>query len=245
MAKKDQDTLDKTIAFLQKREGIDKALKIIRYTSRLLAAVSPPGSESRARFDALQSSIGTSRKAYRLGKFLQDVNSIRQVSLAHGTTQDRVLGALQIVSSCGEGMYYFLDQYLWLLKTGFIKVPKQQEKTIQKVSAWSEAIGYVANIIISCHKLRQLQVQELALRLKLRHDYKEDGCVDVSLLKQVQMLRSARLLRLALIAQDLADSLLALHDITDGRYQRMSHPVILSVAGLLSAAVSTYKYWGT
>ena len=38
-----------------------QALKIIRYTSRLLAAVSPPGSESRARFDALQSSIGTSR----------------------------------------------------------------------------------------------------------------------------------------------------------------------------------------
>lgn len=38
-----------------------QTLKIIRYTSRLIAAVSPPGSDTRQRFDALQSSIGTSR----------------------------------------------------------------------------------------------------------------------------------------------------------------------------------------
>jgi hypothetical protein len=31
----------------------------------------------------------------------------------------------------------------------------------------------------------------------------------------------------------------------DGRYQGFNHPVVLSCAGLLSAAVSTYKYWGT
>ena len=38
-----------------------QALKIIRYTSRLIAAVSPPGSEQRKRFEALQASVGTSR----------------------------------------------------------------------------------------------------------------------------------------------------------------------------------------
>jgi len=38
-----------------------QTLKIIRYTSRLIAAVSPPGSEQRKRFEALQSSVGTSR----------------------------------------------------------------------------------------------------------------------------------------------------------------------------------------
>jgi hypothetical protein len=40
-----------------------QALKIIRYTARLIAAVSPPGSEQRQRFEALQSSVGTSRCA--------------------------------------------------------------------------------------------------------------------------------------------------------------------------------------
>lgn len=31
----------------------------------------------------------------------------------------------------------------------------------------------------------------------------------------------------------------------DGRYKGFNHPVVLSCAGLLSAAVSTYKYWGS
>jgi hypothetical protein len=106
----ERDTLEKTVIFLQKREGIDKArpgrrgrrrappsavpergstgqhvrgrhtapahhapnpipapqaLKIIRYTSRLIAALSPEGSEARERFDRLQASVGTSRWAGR------------------------------------------------------------------------------------------------------------------------------------------------------------------------------------
>jgi hypothetical protein len=42
-------------------------------------------------------------------------------------------------------------------------------------------------------------------------------CIDSSLLRQLQLLRSARLLRLALICQDLADSMTAINDITGGR----------------------------
>jgi hypothetical protein len=41
-------------------------------------------------------------------------------------------------------------------------------------------------------------------------------CIDGSLLRQLQLLRSARLLRLALICQDLADSMTAINDITGG-----------------------------
>lgn len=119
-----------------------QTLKIIRYTSRLIAAVSPPGSEQRKRFEALQSSVGTSRwaaptsarlstrsclvqlwsltlpllpvpptthrKAYRLGKFLQDVNGLRRVRLAGGH-----LALLEAVVYLGEGLYYFLDQFTW------------------------------------------------------------------------------------------------------------------------------------
>jgi hypothetical protein len=54
-------TLDHVVAFLQKREGIDKTLKIIRYTSRLIAATSTPGSPNHARFSALEKSVGVSR----------------------------------------------------------------------------------------------------------------------------------------------------------------------------------------
>jgi hypothetical protein len=47
------------------------------------------------------------RKAYRLGKFLQDVNKIRKLELS-GQQQYLELAALT-----GDGIYYFLDQVTW------------------------------------------------------------------------------------------------------------------------------------
>lgn len=41
-------------------------------------------------------------------------------------------------------------------------------------------------------------------------------CFEPGLLKQLDLLRSAKLLRLALICQDMADGLMAVNDITGG-----------------------------
>jgi hypothetical protein len=57
------------------------------------------------------------RKAYRLGKFLQNVHGLRRSSVwaaaRSGSRQDFVLGVLEAVTYTGEGIYYFLDQFLW------------------------------------------------------------------------------------------------------------------------------------
>lgn len=46
----------------------------------------------------------------------------------------------------------------------------------------------------------------------------EDGsCQDPGLLRQLELMRSAKLLRLALICQDMADGLMAVNDITGER----------------------------
>lgn len=47
------------------------------------------------------------RKAYRLGKFLQDVNNMRK-SNATGH-----LALLELVAYGGEGVYYFIEQIVW------------------------------------------------------------------------------------------------------------------------------------
>lgn len=49
------------------------------------------------------------RKAYRLGKFLQDVNSVRKMKAWTNSS----LALLELVAYAGEGTYYFLDQFLW------------------------------------------------------------------------------------------------------------------------------------
>lgn len=56
----------------------------------------------------------------------------------------------------------------------------------------------------------------------------------------------SRRLRMAFVAQDLADSLLAINDIRSASGKRpglAGHPATLALAGLLSAAVSSFKYW--
>ena len=117
------DLLDDTVAFLAKREGIDKTLKVLRYATRLLLATALRGDgELAKRLGHFESSIGTSRwglghlpgtlaaasasaalfmppptlsasaapaalpprstrccrKAYRLGKFCTQINTMRK-----------------------------------------------------------------------------------------------------------------------------------------------------------------------
>jgi hypothetical protein len=134
-----------------------QTLKIIRYASRLVVAVSAPGGDVQARFSSLEKSVGTSRcvqgprqpgccccsrtrlapseggpaalrslkrslvekpasaptpplpcrKAYRLGKFLQHVNSLRRTQLSNRAS------LLEVIATAGDGLYYFLDQYNW------------------------------------------------------------------------------------------------------------------------------------
>ena len=44
------------------------------------------------------------------------------------------------------------------------------------------------------------------------------------------------------VVQDLADGLMALADVRDGQ-GRLSAPILMSSAGLLSALISTHKNW--
>jgi hypothetical protein len=58
----------------------------------------------------------------------------------------------------------------------------------------------------------------------LLQDEQDGQYIDSSLLRQLQLLRSARLLRLALICQDLADSMTAINDITGEPSATRSRP---------------------
>lgn len=94
----------------------------------------------------------TRRKAFRLGKFLQDVNSLR-----HSQTKDAQF-VLELVAYGGEGIYYFLEQFTWLVKTGALS--KDLEERLAYASALAELVGYAGNIWLSFLKLQKLMQQE-------------------------------------------------------------------------------------
>ncbi|CAL5228416.1 g11547 [Coccomyxa viridis] len=237
--KRGPDVLDKTVTFLAKRDGIDKVLKIIRYTSKLLlaGALSNPGSELAVRLKALESSIGTSRKAYRLGKWLSDLNTIRKTPLSTRFSY------LEILASGGSATYYFVEQLTWLVKAGVI--PQQYARRFNLVSAWAEMVGYVGSIWLNALRIaaaleRERALSEELLRRKKVGEQAYDG--DSELRKEVQALQERRLLRTLAVIQDVSDSMLALNDIRDGS-GRFSHPALLSTCGLISAFISFRKNW--
>jgi len=77
-----------------------------------------PHPPSRLKHKHLPTHMGTrNRKAYRLGKFLQNVHGLRSSALWRGrpaaSRTEALLSALEAVTYTGEGIYYFIDQFIW------------------------------------------------------------------------------------------------------------------------------------
>ena len=51
--------------------------------------------------------VAACRKAYRLGKWLSDLNTLRSTPVLTKA------GALELLASGGEGVYYFVEQLTW------------------------------------------------------------------------------------------------------------------------------------
>lgn len=239
---KQPDLLDNTVAFLKKRDGVDKTLKIIRYTTKVLLATSLEGSRSQAatRLRRFEKSVGTSRKAFKLGKFLQAVNALRKTPLR------APYGALAWAASTGEAAYYFLEQIQWLVAAGVL--PERLSGRIVRVSACVELLSYIASIWLGALRINAILERELALLGELRRRQKLGGSSpeeERALRAEIALLRSRRALRTLGLLQDLADSLLALADLREGggRGGLLGHKGALAAAGLLSGALSFYKNW--
>ncbi|CAM6093293.1 unnamed protein product [Calypogeia fissa] len=230
--------LDHLEAYLARRDGVDKALKILRYSSKvwlatpLLVQLSDPDVVKKVR--NFESSVGTSRKAFRLGKFIQDVNALRRAPSV--TTRG---GFLEFVATAGEGVYYFVEQFVWLVKAGAID--KRHAKQLLKWSAWAEFIGYLGSVTLKSLQVSTFLEQEAELKKIL--DSRENGTdTSVQASRKLKTLQAKRFMKTLSLIQDLSDSLLALNDITGGQGV-LARPFLLALAGLVSALISTHKNW--
>ncbi|KAL6012384.1 hypothetical protein ACLOJK_002871 [Asimina triloba] len=220
-----RDSLARLEAYLAKRDGVDKLLKISRYASKIILASSLLP-QSHPRLKSFESSVGLSRKAFRLGKFVQDVNALR--SATHRDSGGRA--ALAVLAYGGEGVYYFLEQFVWLGKAGLID--GRRLPALQKISAWAELIGYVGSIALKAMDLGE--ISEEVGRLRCAGGVKEA--------EKLRLLREKELLKKLSILQDFADGLMAVADVRDAKGP-LAGPLLLSSAGLLSALISTHKNW--
>ncbi|XP_060199612.1 peroxisomal membrane protein 11A-like [Lycium barbarum] len=233
---KNKDFLIHLEAYLSKRDGVDKLLKISRYATKIIlsSSVIPDSVPLSHRLKSFESNVGVSRKAFRLGKFVQDVNALR---LASVSSKEELI--LTFLAYGGEGLYYFVEQFVWLGKAGLID--KKNLSNLQKISAWCEFIGYIGSVSLKVRELRNIKEDEECLL----------STIEVSIIRgigyaeeeeKLRKLRFKKLMKRLSVIQDFADGLMCLADIRDGK-GLLSAPLLLSSAGLLSALISTHKNW--
>lgn len=232
-----QDSLDRLVIFLAKRDGIDKLVKTFQYVAKLAHWRLQEGSPSLAeRAKKWEVSCGTSRKAFRTGRFLSGLNALRSPS------PNRVFQLLAILSNGGEMIYFFFDHLLWLSRIGLLDT--HLATRMSYVSAFGEAFGYVFFIAADLINIREgLRREKQLLQQLAELPTQADGLEGQSkeIRAKLSGIRMQRVMQILAIAANLADFVIALADIEPNPF--CNHAVTLGISGLVSAWSGWYRNW--
>ena len=95
------DDLDHAVAFLKTRDGLDKALKLMRYAAMIGAGSllrADPRSVTGAKLRGLDASTAVARKYLRLGKFLGNARDLRALLRSHQALTGRTNAVAALVA---------------------------------------------------------------------------------------------------------------------------------------------------
>ncbi|THG10431.1 peroxisomal membrane protein 11-4 [Camellia sinensis] len=218
------DTVDKLVIFLAKRDGIDKLVKTFQYISKLLHfRLQSTHRDIATRAKQWEVASGLSRKAFRTGRFLTGFNSLRR---SPGLTPAFQL--LAILSNAGEMVYFFFDHFLWLSRIGVLDAKLAIKMSF--ISAFGEAFGYIFFIVSDF----------IAIREGLEAERKLIGEKEKSK-ESVGKIRGERVMRLMAVAANVADLVIAIADVEPNPF--CGHAVTLGISGLVSAWAGWYRNW--
>ncbi|XP_002510956.2 peroxisomal membrane protein 11B [Ricinus communis] len=222
------DTVDKLVVFLAKRDGIDKLVKTFQYVSKLVnwhAESKHP--EIAQRFKQWEVASGLSRKAFRTGRFLTGFNALRR-----GPGSSTTFRFLAVLANAGEMVYFFFDHFLWLSRIGTLDA--KLAKRMSFISAFGESFGYIFFVIADFIMIREGIRKERKLV-----STKEDDPKEVQ--ENIRKIRADRVMRLMAVAANIADLIIALAEIEPNPF--CNHTVTLGISGLVSAWAGWYRNW--
>ncbi|KAF7806350.1 Peroxisomal membrane protein 11B [Senna tora] len=225
------DTVDKLVVFLAKRDGIDKLVKTFQYVSKLVNwHVEGTHPDMAKRFKHWEVSAGLSRKAFRTGRFLTGFNLLRRNPGPAGP-----LRVLAVLANAGEMVYFFFDHFLWLSRIGTLDADLATKMSF--ISAFGEAVGYVFFIVADFLLIKEgIKAERKIRRERLEKEEEDDD--DKGIVKKI---RVDRVMRLMAVAANIADLIIALAEIEPNPF--CNHTVTLGISGLVSAWAGWYRNW--
>lgn len=257
-SKRTPDALDVAVELLKRREGIDKTLKLIRYVAIFAASETSASSASSTtnfsrRMTALERSIGDARRAYRLGKFLGNVAEIRdelQEGTARGVSRWRSVRSAGVACAALEGAYYFMEQGVWLSKSG---VAMREKTTYERLVRWSarfEVASYAFSVFCAREDWLEADARGRAARRALFDGASaelraaEKGSARGMGEDEVEELRmtieecdGAKRKAVLSVIQDVTDATLSFEDALDVEGVELSNERLVNVLGLLAAVL--------
>lgn len=222
------DTTDKLVIFLAKRDGIDKLVKTFQYVSKLVhwhAETANPSMAHRAKQWEVAS--GLSRKAFRTGRFLTGFNALRRNP---GSTP--TLRFLAVLANAGEMVYFFFDHFLWLSRIGTIDANLARKMSF--ISAFGESFGYIFFIIADCIMIKEGVEREKRERKLVTMEESTSSST-------IGKIKVDRVMRLMAIAANVADLIIGVADIEPNPF--CNHAFTLGISGLVSAWAGWYRNW--
>ncbi|KAK8583721.1 hypothetical protein V6N13_109116 [Hibiscus sabdariffa] len=226
------DTVDKLVIFLAKRDGIDKLVKTFQYVSKLVNwRVQATHPDLAHRFKQWEVASGLSRKAFRTGRFLTGFNALRRNP---GSTPTFKL--LAVLANAGEMVYFFFDHLLWLSRIGTLDA--KLAKRMSFISAFGESFGYVFFIVSDLIGMKQGLEAERKL-VALRQEEEEEGSKEAK--EEIRKIRADRVMRVMAVAANVADLIIGVAEIEPNPF--CNHPLSLGVSGLVSAWAGWYRNW--
>lgn len=223
------DTVDKLVTFLAKRDGIDKLVKTFQYVSKLVHwHLDSKDTDLANRAKKWEVASGLSRKAFRTGRFLTGFNALRR---SPGSTPK--LQLLAVLANAGEMVYFFFDHFLWLSRIGVLD--EHLARRMSFISAFGESFGYVFFIIIDFIMILEGVRKQRKIVESQEEDLKNDA---EGIIKKIKI---DRVMRFAAVAANVADLLIALADIEPNPF--CNHAVTLGISGLVSAWAGWYRNW--
>ncbi|XP_043716047.1 peroxisomal membrane protein 11-4 [Telopea speciosissima] len=231
------DTVDKLVVFLAKRDGIDKLVKTFQYVSKLVHwHVETTHPDIAQRFKQWEVSSGLGRKAFRTGRFLTGFNGLRRNP---GSTP--TFRFLAVLANAGEMVYFFFDHFLWLSRIGAIDTGLATKMSF--ISAFGESLGYVFFIISDFIIIKQGIEAQRRLLLQPPAGSKEGNITEKDMKTEeiLRKIRADRVMRLMAVAANVADLIIALADIEPNPF--CNHAVSLGISGLVSAWAGWYRNW--
>uniref|UniRef100_A0A0C9RH23 TSA: Wollemia nobilis Ref_Wollemi_Transcript_23223_880 transcribed RNA sequence n=1 Tax=Wollemia nobilis TaxID=56998 RepID=A0A0C9RH23_9CONI len=231
-----EDSVDKLVVFLAKRDGIDKLVKTFQYVSKLAhwqLQKKYPSMAGRAKNWEVSSGLG--RKAFRTGRFLTGFNALRR-----NPGPNWKLQTLAVLANGGEMVYFFFDHLLWLSRIGVLDTHLATKMSF--ISAFGESFGYIFFIIADLINFRE----GIRLEKELKREIEEMSCVSESAVveekrKKIGQIRGQRMMQFMAISANVADLFIAIADVEPNPF--CNHTLTLGVSGLVSAWAGWYRNW--